>query len=120
MAPIPPPSSVPSSLVPWRTTDGGVLLAVRVTPRGGRDAVDGVDVMSDGRAVLRLRVRAAPEDGAANAAVIKLLAAELKLRRSDIDISAGATARVKQVLLRGDPRQLTALLQERCGPTRED
>jgi uncharacterized protein (TIGR00251 family) len=115
MAPIPPPSPAP-----WRATDGGVLLAVRVTPRGGRDAFDGVDVMSDGRAVLKLRVRAAPEDGEANAAVIGLLAAELKLRRSDIDISAGTTARVKQVLLRGDPRQLTALLQKRCGPTGED
>jgi uncharacterized protein (TIGR00251 family) len=100
---------------PWRTVNGGVLLVVRVTPRGGRDALDGVDVMSDGRAILKLRVRAAPEDGEANAAVIKLLAVELKLRRSDIDISAGATARVKQVLLRGDPLKLTALLIARCG-----
>ena len=106
MAPIP---------VPWRAADGGVLLAVRVTPRGGRDALDGVDVMADGRAVLKLRVRVAPTDGEANAAVIKLLAAELKLRRSDIEINAGATARVKQVLLRGDPLKLAALLIARCG-----
>lgn len=104
-----------SASAPWRTVDGGVLLVVRVTPRGGRDALDGVDVMSDGRAILKLRVRAAPEDGEANAAVVKLLAAELKLRRSDIDISAGASARVKQVLLRGDPLKLTALLIARCG-----
>ncbi len=105
---------------PWRTVNGGVVLVVRVTPRGGRDALDGVDVMSDGRAILKLRVRAAPEDGEANAAVVKLLASALKLRRSDIEITAGATARVKQVLLRGDPQHLAAQLRERCGQTLEE
>ena len=96
------------------------MLAVRVTPRGGRDALDGVDVMSYGRAILKLRVRAAPEDGEANAAVVKLLASALKLRRADIEISAGATARVKQVLLRGDPLKLAAQLRERCGQSLEE
>jgi uncharacterized protein len=103
------------TLVPWRATDEGVLLAVRVTPRGGRDAVDGIDVLSDGREILKVRVRAAPEDGAANAAVVKLLAATLKLRRSDIEVIAGATARVKQILLRGEPQVLMALLAQRYG-----
>jgi uncharacterized protein len=111
MAPIP---------VPWRVVDEGVALVVRVTPRGGRDALDGVELMADGRAVLKLRVRAAPADGEANAAVIKLLAATLKLRRGDIDITAGATARIKQVLLRGEPQHLTALLDKQCSRAIEE
>ena len=108
-----------SSPVPWRSLDDGVVLVVRVTPRGGRDDLDGIEVMSDGRAVLKLRVRAAPADGEANDAVTRLLAARLKLRRSDIDITAGATVRVKQVKLRGDPPHLTALLMAECAAAKE-
>ncbi len=93
-------------MAPWREARDGVVLVVRVTPRGGRDAIDGVEAMADGREVLKVRVRVAPEGGEANAAVIKLLAAALKLRRADIEVTAGATARVKQIALRGDARQL--------------
>lgn len=99
-------------MAPWRAIDEGVRLVVRVTPRGGRDAIDGVDVMSDNRDVLKLRVRAAPESGEANDAVVKLLAAILKIRRSDIDIVAGVTARVKQIILRGNSDVLTTLLEQ--------
>jgi hypothetical protein len=53
----------------WDMRADGVEIRVRVTPRGGRDRVDGVDALSDGRAVLKVRVRARPEDGAANQAV---------------------------------------------------
>jgi uncharacterized protein (TIGR00251 family) len=97
-------------LAPWRAIDEGILLVVRVTPRGGRDAIDGTEVMSDNREILKLRVRAAPESGAANDAVIELLAKTLKIRRSDIDIVAGVTARVKQIILRGNSDVLTTLL----------
>jgi hypothetical protein len=67
-------------------------LTVRVTPRATRDAVSGFD--ADGR--LQLRVTAPPADGAANAAVTKLLAAALGLPPRDIVLVAGASARVKQ------------------------
>ena len=43
---------------PWRISSTGISIALRVTPRGGRDAIDGIEQLSDGRSVLKLRVRA--------------------------------------------------------------
>jgi uncharacterized protein YggU (UPF0235/DUF167 family) len=70
----------------------GVDLALHVTPRAGRDVIEGVD--GEGR--LRLRVSAAPVDGAANDAVVALLAAELGVRRSAVTLTGGATSRYKR------------------------
>lgn len=72
-------------------------LTVRVTPRGGRDAVEGWAADADGRPVLRLRVAAAAADGAANAAVLALLAARLERPKSALSLVRGQAARVKQV-----------------------
>jgi uncharacterized protein len=69
---------------------------VRLTPRGGRDRVDGV---VDG--VLRARVSAPPVDGEANAALVALLAHELDVPRGAVRIVAGATSRVKTVAVEG-------------------
>jgi uncharacterized protein YggU (UPF0235/DUF167 family) len=66
-------------------------LQVRVTPRAGTDALDGFDASG----VLRLRVSAAPADGAANAAVTRLLAKALGLPQRDLVLVAGARARTK-------------------------
>lgn len=68
-----------------------------MTPRGGRDAVDGWTADADGRPVLKLRVSAAAADGAANAAVIALVAKTLKLPKSSVRIASGETARVKRL-----------------------
>jgi len=48
---------------PWSPTANGISLTIRLTPKGGRDAIDGVDVLADGRPVLKIRVRAAASDG---------------------------------------------------------
>ena len=53
---------------PWRATQDGVVVACRLTPKGGRDAIDGVARLSDGTAVLLARVRTAAEDGRAKGA----------------------------------------------------
>lgn len=76
-------------------------LTVRVTPRGGRDAVDGWVRDDAGRPVLKLRVSAAAADGAANAAVIALLAKVLGRPKSAVRILRGDTARLKQVEVEG-------------------
>lgn len=98
---------------PWRETKEGLALVVRLTPRGGRDALDGVETLADGRAVLKARVRAAPTEGEANAALVQLLAKELRLSRSQVSIAAGATARLKTVVLEGEPKELIAALKAR-------
>lgn len=74
-----------------------IRLTVRVTPRGGRDAVEGWVADADGRPVLKLRVAAAPTDGSANAAVVALVAKALKLPKSAVRLVAGDTARVKRL-----------------------
>jgi hypothetical protein len=68
-----------------------------LTPRGGADRVDGVD--GEGR--LRVRVRAAPAEGDANQALLRLLAGELGLARGDVTLMRGSTARLKLVELAG-------------------
>ncbi|MDB5494445.1 MAG: hypothetical protein JWP86_1782 [Phenylobacterium sp.] len=71
--------------------------AVRVTPQGGRDAVEGWTRDDAGRPVLKVRVAAAAADGAANAAVLALLAQALKLPKSTLTLVAGHTARLKRI-----------------------
>ncbi len=83
-----------------------MLLTVRVTPRGGRDAVEGWTRDEGDRPVLKVRVAAAPADGAANAAVIALLAKALKLPKSSLALIAGETARVKRIKVPGDAAAL--------------
>lgn len=75
-------------------------ISVRVTPRSSRDAVKGF--LPGGK--LHVTVTAPPADGAANAAVTKLLAKALKLPPRDIVLVRGATSREKvfQVPLTSD------------------
>jgi uncharacterized protein len=72
-------------------------LAVRLTPRGGRDAAQGWGQDADGRAYLKVRVSAPPVEGAANAALIAFLAKALDRPRSSLKIVSGETARLKLV-----------------------
>ena len=59
---------------PWRYSTQGISVALRVTPRGGRDDIDGVETLANGRAVVKVRVRAIADGGEANRAVTELLA----------------------------------------------
>lgn len=83
----------------WRKTDRGVELRVRLTPKSSRDAIDGVERLADGSTVLKARVRAVPEAGKANTALIALLANALGVAKSRFVLSAGAGARIKTVML---------------------
>lgn len=84
-------------------------ISVRVTPRASRDAVTGFDA----RGVLGVRVTAAPADGAANAAVTKLLAKALDIPSRDVVLVSGATSREKVFDLPVD----TSELRRRLAPS---
>jgi uncharacterized protein len=96
---------------PWRTTPEGVVVSCRLTPKGGRDAIDGVAVLADGSSVFAARVRSAPQDGEANQALCALLAARLDVPASGAKIGAGSRSRLKQVAVSGDPAILIARLE---------
>jgi uncharacterized protein YggU (UPF0235/DUF167 family) len=100
---------------PWTAAAGALVLDVRLTPKGGRDALDGVAPLADGRTVLKARVRAAPHEGAANAALTRLIAAAAGVPARQVAIVAGATTRVKRVRIAGDPHTIAAALEKAAG-----
>jgi uncharacterized protein len=69
---------------------------VRLTPRGGRDRIEGWD-----GAVLRVRVAAPPADGRANEAMIRLVAKALGVPPSRVTLVAGAQSRTKVIQVDG-------------------
>jgi uncharacterized protein len=91
---------------PWRYSTQGISVALRVTPRGGRDEIDGVEALAGGRKVVKVRVRAIADGGEANRAVTELLAKALGVPKADVRILSGATSRLKQVAVDGDPAKL--------------
>ena len=99
---------------PWIVSPDGLALTARLTPKGGRDAIDGVERLADGRPVLKARVRAAASDGAANAALIRLVAATLGVAPGRVTLAAGATARIKRLTVEGDGPTLAAKIAEVC------
>ncbi|MDJ1157342.1 DUF167 family protein [Chelatococcus sp. SYSU_G07232] len=101
--------------LPWAPAGDGLMVVVRLTPRGGRDALEGLATLSDGRSVLKARVRAVPEDGAANTALERLLAKSLGVPPSAVAVVAGHTARVKSVQIDGDADALAAVLAAATG-----
>jgi uncharacterized protein (TIGR00251 family) len=83
-----------------------VRLTIRLTPRADRDRIEGVDE----RGVLRVRVRAAPVEGAANEALLRLIAETVGVPRSLLSIVGGSSARTKTVAVDDSARQRIAAL----------
>jgi uncharacterized protein YggU (UPF0235/DUF167 family) len=96
---------------PWRRTNEGVIVSCRLTPKGGRDAIDGVTGLADGSSVLAARVRCAAQGGEANHALCALLAERLGAPTSSARIVTGSKSRLKQVVVSGDPGALIARLE---------
>jgi len=86
----------------------GTVIRVKAVPGASRDSIDGV--LGDR---LKIRVAAPPEQGRANAAIERLLAAALSVPPRDIEVVAGHTGPEKQVRLRGIRSESVAILAEK-------
>jgi uncharacterized protein len=97
---------------PWAPSAEGLVVTVRVTPKAGRDAIDGTTRLADGRVVLRARVSAAPSEGEANSALAHLIAKTLRIAPRDVSLVGGATSRIKRILIKGDVRTIATALEK--------
>ncbi|OWK21098.1 hypothetical protein AJ88_21060 [Mesorhizobium amorphae CCBAU 01583] len=96
---------------PFRLRDDGVDLFVRLTPKAALDRLEGVETAADGRSHLKARVRAVPENGAANVALEKLVAKALAVPASAVSVVAGGAARLKTLRVLGDPAVLARSIE---------
>jgi uncharacterized protein (TIGR00251 family) len=96
---------------PWRYSKDGISVSLRVTPRGGRDDIDGIEQLANGRNVVKVRVRAIAEGGEANRAVMELMAKALGVPKQSVRLLSGATSRMKQISVDGDPARLGEALR---------
>jgi uncharacterized protein (TIGR00251 family) len=94
---------------PLSAASGGVRIAIRLTPRGGRAGFDGLKPAVDGGVELGVRVTAPPEDGRANEALLRLLAKAWRCPAADLSLVQGATSRHKVIHRRGDGALLAAM-----------
>jgi uncharacterized protein (TIGR00251 family) len=102
----------PMGDVPFSIVDEGVVVAVRLTPKAGANAIRGIAQDADGAACLKVAVTAPPEGGKANTAMLKLLAKTWKLPKTSLMVASGATSRRKVVHVAGDGPVLYAILEE--------
>ena len=100
---------------PWAVAADGLALTVRLTPKGGRDAIEGIERLADGRCVLKARVCAPASEGEANDALRKLVARALAVPPRDVSLAAGATSRIKRLRIAGDGPTLAAALEKVAG-----
>jgi len=93
---------------PWRTSSEGVIVRVRLTPKSSIEGIEGVGPTAEGPA-LAARVRAAPAEGEANAALERLVARWLDVPKSTVRVTHGGKSRVKSLTISGE----TGCLEER-------
>ncbi len=90
----------------WTSRDDGIHIAVRVTPRGGRDALT-----AGTEEHFAARLSAPPVDGAANDEVVRFVAKALRVGRGSVTLVAGQTSRVKRLRIIGKVVALKAALR---------
>ena len=101
---------MPAASLPWTRTPGGIRLTVRLTPRAAHEGLGGIRLDADGTPHLLARVAAPAVDGAANAALIRLVAQTLGVAKSAVTLTSGQTSRVKTLEVAGDPAALAGRL----------
>lgn len=89
-------------------------MGLKVTPKAAANRVTGLAADAEGGQVLKVSVTAPADKGKANAAVVKLLAKEWGIAKSDLEILQGAASRTKTLLIRGDGAALMRRLTGWC------
>jgi len=100
---------------PFRLRDDGIDLHVRLTPKAALDRIEGIETAADGRSHLKARVRAVPENGVANAALVRLVAKALGVPGSAVSVVAGGTSRLKTLRVVGDAAALVKSVEALIG-----
>ncbi|RWG53957.1 MAG: DUF167 domain-containing protein [Mesorhizobium sp.] len=100
---------------PFRPRDDGIDLFVRLTPKAAVDRIEGIEMAADGRSHLKARVRAVPENGAANTALERMVAKALGVPGSAVSVVAGGTFRLKTLRIWGDAAELAKRVEARSG-----
>ncbi len=96
---------------PFRALADGVAVTVRLTLKASENTIRGIARDAAGAAHIKAAVTAPPENGKANAALLKLLARTWKLPKTSLTIAAGAGSRRKVVHIAGQPADLSGLLE---------
>jgi len=97
---------------PFQVIDGGLRIAVRLQPKASRDEIVGIEEKAGQASHLKVRVRAVPESGKANAALEKLLARTWRIAPSTVSVISGNKSREKAVMIAGDGAALKAKILE--------
>lgn len=97
---------------PFEVVAEGLIVHVRLTPKAAHDRVAGVEVRDNGLSVFKARVRAVPENGRANSALLKLLSKDLSQPVGNLSLVAGHKSRIKRILITGDGRCLAKKIRK--------
>jgi hypothetical protein len=96
--------------MPFTVVPEGLKVRIHLTPKAARARIDGPAVDATGAVAIKMAVTAAPENGKANAAMIKALAKAWRVPKTRLSVIAGAKDRRKTVLVAGDGKVLAAHL----------
>lgn len=95
-------------MIPCTETRDGIVFKVHVVPRASRN-----EIVGEHNGALRIRIAAAPVDGAANEELVRMLARALGVPRSAVEITAGHSGKLKTVRVTGLE---SAALTNLCAP----
>jgi hypothetical protein len=84
-----------------RIDGADLLLSIRLTPKAAKESIGGSWQDDKGAVWLQASVRAVPEKGKANAALIQRIAKRLGIAPKDITLESGDTSRLKRLRLHG-------------------
>ena len=79
------------------------IFHIKVTPNSSQTKISGKFLDEKNQTHIKINLAAVPEDGKANAELIKFLAKLLKISKSKIEIIRGETSRMKVVKVEGTP-----------------